>query len=353
LPDRDYYNVLGVSREATPDELKRAYRLLAMRWHPDRNLGDAAAEQRFKDITEAYRVLCDPELRARYDRLGPLFNENGRPPSSEDVTAVVGRMWDNLWGRGPKDQGEDLKYTISICLEEVATGTSKEIVVPRRVRCGDCQGHGVRPEHRQPCAPCGGTGRSVGARLFRSTCYHCGGRGYVPTTPCAVCTGEGRIGFEDTLRIKIPPGVATGQKLKVSEKGNEAVRTGPSGDLYVVVNVTEHVLFRRRGEDLVADLPLTYAEVALGAEVTVPTLTGTTVIRVPAGTPHGKIFRLAGRGLPRKSSRTPGDLHLQVVVEIPVDLDDNAKARLSSWTATLAPERHPLRQAFDRAVQER
>jgi molecular chaperone DnaJ len=353
LQDRDYYNVLGIGRDGSPDEIKRAYRVLAMRWHPDRNQGDVEAEQRFKDITEAYRVLSDPELRARYDRLGPLFSENGRPPSTEDVTAVVGRMWDNLWGRGPVTRGEDLKYTLAVTLEEVATGTSKELLVPRSVRCAGCQGHGVRPEHRKPCAPCNGTGRSSGARLFRTSCYHCGGRGYQPTEPCGACGGEGRVQVEEPLRVKVPAGVATGQKLKVAEKGNEATLQGSSGDLYVVVTVAEHLLFRRRGEDLLVDLPLTYAEVTLGADVTVPTLTGTTVIRIPAGTPHGKVFRLPGRGLPKRSSRTPGDLHLQVVIEVPAELDDAAKARLAAWGASLGPERHPLRQAFDRAVQER
>lgn len=353
LPDRDYYNVLGIDRGATADEIKRAYRTLALRYHPDRNQGDAVAESRFKDVSEAYRVLSDPEERARYDRLGPLYTEDGRPPSQDDLSGVVSTMWNNLFGRRPKQAGEDLRYTITVTLEDVGAGTSRELVVPRQVCCPTCDGIGATPEGREVCSVCGGSGRSTGNRLFRTTCYHCSGKGYVITTPCGTCAGEGRIGREDTLRVRVPPGVATGQKLKLSGKGNESRDGGKSGDLYVIVNVGEHTLFRRRGADLVVELPLSFSEAALGADVAVPTLDGTTTIRIPPGTTPGRIFRLAGRGLPRVGRSGRGDLHLEATLEVPSELTDAERTRLAAWQSSLPDTRHPRRAAFRRAVEER
>ncbi|MEZ4236146.1 MAG: J domain-containing protein [Myxococcota bacterium] len=351
---RDYYNILGIERHVSVEEVKRAYRVLARKWHPDRNAGDAEAATRFKDITEAYRTLSDPEKRARYDRLGPLYTEDGRPPRPEDLNAVVGTMWNNLFRRRAGGRGEDLRYTVSVTLEEVASGTEKEIVVPRFTQCSTCAGDGADPKDgKEECEVCKGTGRATGPRLLRTDCYHCGGKGYVVVKPCPDCGGDGRNGLEEQLRVKVPAGVATGQKLKVGGKGNAPRGSGESGDLFVIVSVADHPLFRRRGDDVMLDLPLTYAELALGADVTVPTLDGTTTIRIPAGSIPGKVLRLAGRGLPHLNSQTRGDLHLQLVLEVPAELSDAHRQQLATWADALPRDVHPRRVEFDKLVEER
>ncbi|NCG21401.1 MAG: molecular chaperone DnaJ [Rhodobacterales bacterium] len=350
---RDFYNILGVERTATTDEIKRAYRALARRWHPDHNKA-ADAEVRFKDITEAYRTLNDVDRRARYDRMGPLYTEDGRPPRPEDVQKAVGAMFGNLFRRKGKERGEDLRYTVSLTLEEVATGAEKEVIVPRMVRCGTCQGDGAEPTNgRQTCTVCSGSGKATGPRLFRSECYHCQGRGFSITIPCHSCKGQGRNHLDDTLKVKIPTGVATGQKLKLSGKGNAPRGQGKPGDLLVIINVTDHDLFRRRGEDLQMNLPLTYDEMVLGAEVTVPTLEGTTTIRIPQGSAPGKVLRLAGRGLPRVGRKQRGDLHLQIVLDMPKDLTQPQQRALRSWSKHLPASAHPRRAEFDQALQDR
>jgi molecular chaperone DnaJ len=354
LSQRDLYNVLGVPRTATPDDIKRAYRSLAMRWHPDKNPGNDEVVQRFKDITEAYRTLSDPDKRARYDRLGPLYTADGRPPRPEDLNEVVGTMFGNLFRRRTEQAGEDLRYTVSITLEDVAVGVEKEIVVPRRVRCRTCGGEGADPDGgRKPCTACNGTGRATGPRLFRSECYHCDAKGYTVEKQCQTCAGEGRYPLEDALKVKIPAGVATGQKLKLKGKGDAPRGSGAEGDLYVIVSVADHALFRRRGDDLLVELPLTFPEVALGGDVIVPTLEGTTTIRIPPGTPAGKIFRLGGRGLPRVGRAGRGDLHLQVLLEVPEALPDGARDALSAFRAAIADDAHPKRRTFDQATRAR
>lgn len=350
---RDYYNILGVPRNASPADIKRAYRELARRWHPDRNPDDPSGGQRFKDATEAYNVLSDPEQRERYDRLGPLFTADGRPPEPGAVNDALSQAWRSVFGRRRPPRGDDLRYTLTLTLEEVGTGAAKAITLPRRVRCGTCGGDGAQPDGgRQHCDRCGGTGVAKG-RLLRSSCWHCDGKGYTIETPCGTCSGEGRVGREDTLQVQVPRGVATGQKLRLSGKGNEPAGSGPTGDLFVVVNVAEHPLFRRRGEDLLVDIPLTFREVALGAEVDVPTLDGSTTIRVPAGTPAGRIFRLAGRGLPRVGRPGRGDLHAQVTLDIPTALSADQRRTLAAWSDALSADAHPRRAAYDAALAER
>lgn len=353
MASRDYYNVLGIHRDADADAIKRAYRRAAMRWHPDRNQGDPVAEQRFKDVHEAYKVLSDPAQRARYDRLGPMYTPDGKPPTPDELRAALRNAWNNLWGRQSNAPGEDLKYTISVQLEEVADGVTKELVVPRKLRCGDCGGHGAQPADRTTCPVCDGSGRSKGPRLLRTPCYHCDGRGWVPERACPTCHGEGRVEQEDPLKVKVPPGVSTGQKLKLSGKGNEAAGDGTTGDLYVVVHVVEHDLFRRRGDDVIVDLPLRYDEAVLGADVTVPTLHGTTTIRIPPGTVPGQQFRLSGRGLPGVGRGSRGDLHARVVLDIPTDLTAPEHEALRRWADALPPGRHTRRAAFHAALEDR
>ena len=353
MATRDYYNILGVERRASPDDIKRAYRGLARRWHPDHNKSDNA-EERFKDITEAYKCLSDPDKRARYDRLGPLYTEDGRPPRTEDINEVVGNMFNNIFRRRGKERGEDLRYTVSLALEEVATGVEREIIVPRRIRCRTCAGSGADPDGgKSTCTVCAGSGKATGPRLFRNSCYHCQGEGFTIEKPCPGCQGEGTLTIDDTLKVKIPAGVATGQKLKLTGKGNAPRGSGAEGDLLVIVNVSDHPIFRRRGDDVMVDLPLTFPEVSLGTTVIVPTLEGTTSIRIPPGSPPGKILRLANRGLPRVGRSTRGDLHLQIVVEVPENLTEDQRSALTEWAATLASTTHPRRAEFERALQER
>jgi molecular chaperone DnaJ len=333
--------------------VKKAYRSLARRWHPDKNKNDDAAASRFRDINEAYRTLSDPEKRRRYDRLGPLYTEDGRPPKPEDVNEVVTGMFGSLFGRGRGERGEDLRYTITVTLEEVGRGVDKEIVVPRRVPCNTCGGDGADPQGgKTSCDVCKGSGKGSG-RVFRTACYHCGGRGYVVTKPCGGCSGDGLRGIEDALRVRVPAGVATGLKLKLAGKGNAAKADGDAGDLLVIVNVAEHELFRRRGDDLLVDLPLTMAELVLGADVPIPTLDGATAIRVPPGSTPGRILRLGGRGLPKVGSSARGDLHVELSLDVPQGISEAQAQSLRAWANSLAPTSHPRRARFDRAVQER
>jgi molecular chaperone DnaJ len=351
---RDFYNILGVQRDVSNEDIKRAYRVLARRYHPDRNPNDAAAEMRFKDVNEAYRTLSDPDKRARYDRLGPLYTEDGRPPRPEEINQVVGTMWNNLFRRRASLKGEDLRYTVSVSLEEVSSGTDKEIVVPRLIRCPTCSGDGADPNGgKRTCDICKGSGRATGPRLLRSDCYHCNGRGYLVEKACPTCGGEGRTGAEDGLRVKIPAGVTTGQKLKVATKGNAPRGSGEPGDLYVIVSVSEHPLFRRRGDDVMLDLPLTFVELALGADVTVPTLEGSTTIRIPAGSAPGKVLRLAARGLPHTGRSGRGDLHLQLTLEVPAGLDEAQRQQLEAWASSLPKGAHPRRAQFDQLIDQR
>lgn len=353
---RDYYEVLGVKKNASSDEIKKAFRALALKYHPDRNAGNADAERHFREVAEAWDVLGDAEKRARYDRLGPLYTDSGRPPSPDQVNEMLREAFGGLFRRRRGDgPGEDLTYTIPIPLEEAATGVERTLVIQRQVRCTRCDGTGDHPENRKPCATCGGSGKSAGRRLFRSECAACDGKGYVPSAPCDRCRGEKRVPLEETLRVKVPAGVATGSKLRLRQKGNDAAAPyggahGPTGDLYVLIQVEEHPLFRRRGPDLLCEVPVALTDLALGADLVVPTLDGTTVIRIPPGTPSGRSFRLPGRGLPGESGR--GDLHVKVDIEIPTELNAEARAALQAFAAASAAS-HPRRTDYLHAMKAR
>lgn len=351
---RDYYTVIGVRRNASAEDIKKAYRGLARQYHPDRNPNDVQAEQRFREVTEAYETLRDPVQRDRYDRLGPLYRADGRPPTPEDLSEMVGEALGSLFRKKAPDQGEDLRYTLRIPLETVATGGTQVIEVRRQLRCGRCSGDGADPEGgSRPCQPCDGTGKSPTRRLFRSACPHCEGRGTITVKRCTECTGAGRIDQLESLKVTVPRGVATGQKLKIAGKGN-APRIGEvMGDLFVIISVDDHPLFVRRASDLFVEVPITFGEATLGADVAVPTIDGQTTIRVPAGTESGKVFRLGGRGLPALKGGRKGDLHLRVEVEVPSGLDAKAKAALADFDATLGPDYHPKRQEFSQHLRDR
>ncbi len=349
---RDYYAVLGVQRNADPDDIKKSFRALAMRYHPDRNPDDVDAAVRFREIVEAWEVLGNPEERFRYDRLGPFYRPDGKPPTPDDVSAVVSDALASIFRRRPPpEKGEDLRYTLEVTLEEAANGTERTVEIRRQARCRQCTGTGAEPDGgTRVCDDCGGSGRSSRGRLLRTDCHRCSGLGYVVVKKCGQCDGQGRVDSLDSLKVRVPAGVATGQKLKLRERGNVPRRgDGKHGDLYVLIEVAEHALFRRRGADLFCEVPITLTEAALGAELEVPTLTGTTTIRVPAGTPSGQVLRLAGRGLPAMSGRSrgrKGDLHYRVMVEVPTSVSPTERKLLDQLGATLRTDAYPQRKAY-------
>ncbi|MED5373124.1 MAG: J domain-containing protein [Myxococcota bacterium] len=349
----DYYNVLGVKRSASQDDIKRAFRALALKYHPDRNPEDVEAEQRFREIAEAWEVLGDPEKRSMYDRLGPFYKPDGKPPSPDELKEFVSDTIGSLLGRNPRNMpGEDIKISVRVTLPEVASGTEKVVEVARQVRCGRCDGSGAAADGgKKTCEACQGSGKGQG-RFLKGRCTRCNGQGYVVVKKCGTCDGEGRHGSSDRLKVKVPKGVATGQKLKLRGKGNDGLGDGVPGDLLVLVNVDDHPLFRRRGEDLICALPLSYDQAVLGCTVDVPTLDGRTKIQVPPGTAPGKTLRVSGRGLPAAKGRRVGDLHLKVGLELPQDLDAAQTAALKAFADTLRPGQHPERAHFELRVLE-
>lgn len=351
----DYYAVLGLKRTASTDDIKKAFRALALRYHPDRNPDDVDAERQFREATEAYQVLSDPEERVRYDRLGPFYRPDGRPPSTEDLGEMVGETLAGLFRKKrPSGRGEDLNYTLQVSLEDAAAGAERAFDLAREIRCKRCHGDGAEPEvGRKHCETCDGSGRNPARRLLRTDCPRCDGKGFVVIERCKRCSGAGRMTIQETLKVKVPPGVATGQKLKLRGKGNAARAKGQPGDVYILVSVAEHPLFRRRGADLFCEVPVTLTEAALGAELDVPTLDGHTRIKLPPGTPSGKVFRLAGRGLAGRDGRRKGDLHIKTVVEVPSELTRPQRDALHQLADTLGLQAHPRRRAFQASLSER
>jgi len=354
MAKRDYYEILGVSRDATDGDLKKAYRQLALQYHPDRNPGDAKAEERFKEISEAYSVLSDPEKRAHYDRFGTAG-------VAVDVSDLgFGTLFDDLFegffGGGPRarraraHRGEDLRYDLEISLEEAATGLETKVQIPRLEPCEACRGSGLEPgTKRQVCATCQGHGQvrfSQGFLTVARTCPHCGGEGEVNRSPCKACRGEGRQRRERLLKISIPAGVEEGSQLRLTGEGAVGTRGGPPGDLYVVIRVRPHDFFARRGDDLYCELPLTFPHLALGAEVEVPVLGGKTTLKVPSGTQPGQIIRLKGKGMPNVHGRSRGDACYQVVLEVPSKLSAKQRQLLEEFQRASRDDQGPILASF-------
>jgi molecular chaperone DnaJ len=328
---RDYYEVLGVSRTATVEEIKKAYRQLALKYHPDRNPGDAEAERRFKETAEAYEVLGDAQKRQRYDRYGPAGLEGTGVHdfrSAEDIMEAFsdifgGGLFGDIFGprrRGPR-AGQDIQKVLEIELIEAARGTTKTLDFVRHEYCGECKGTGARKgTSASTCQYCGGSGQVVTARGFfqvASTCPACGGEGIRVTDPCPDCRGVGRIGKPISLPIDIPPGVDNGTIIQYRNQGEPGDPGAPRGNLRVQVRIKKHPLFERRGTDLFLQLPIGFPQAALGAEVEVPTLEGRERVSIPRGTQSGEILKLKGRGVPDINGRGRGDQLIEVIVEIP------------------------------------
>lgn len=327
---RDYYEVLGVTREADAQEIKKAYRKLAVRYHPDKNPGDAEAESRFKEAAEAYAVLSDAEKRQRYDRFGHAGVDGAAggggfdPSIFADFSDILGDLFgfgDMSGRRGRGNRGADLRYDLTLTFEEAAFGCNTPLRIPRLERCESCAGSGAAPG-KQPvrCSACGGVGQVRFQQGFFSvarTCPQCNGQGTVIRDPCTTCHGEGLVEKQRTLEVRIPAGVDTGARLRLVGEGEHARQAGPPGDLYVVISVKEHPTFRRRDADVITELGLSYPQAVLGTTLEVETLHGPEELEIPPGTAFGKIFRLRGKGIPRLSSSGKGDHVVQVWIEVP------------------------------------
>lgn len=346
MSKRDYYEVLGVSRSASAEEIKKAYRRSAMKYHPDRNPGDAQAEAMFKECKEAYEVLIDDGKRQLYDAHGHAAFEGGFGGGGPgpDMGDIFGDIFGNIFGGGgarAARRGADIGYVLELDLEEAVAGVERRIEVPTLVECGHCHGSGSEDGKVETCATCGGRGQvrmQRGIFTMQQTCPACGGRGQVVRTPCSECHGAGRVEEERVLQVKVPAGVDSGDRIRLAGEGEAGPAGTPAGDLYVEIRVREHAIFQRDGDDLHCEVPIRISQAALGDVVKVPTLDGDAEIRIPAETQTGKLFRLRGKGVRSVRSRAPGDLYCRVVVETPVNLTAEQRKLLQQFEATFTGE---------------
>lgn len=353
----DFYEMLGVERGADEKELKSAFRKLAMQFHPDRNPGDAACEQRFKEINEAYECLKDPQKRAAYDRFGHAAFENGGMGGGQGGFAdIFEDIFGDMMGRGRRssggrERGADLRYNMEISLEEAFAGKTAQIHVPASVGCDECSGTGAQPG-TQPvtCQTCNGAGRVRASQGFFSierTCPQCQGRGQTIKDPCAKCSGQGRVTEERSLSVNIPAGIEDGTRIRLAGEGEAGLRAGPSGDLYIFLSVKPHEFFQRDGADLFCKVPISMTTAALGGSFEVATLDGTqTRIKVPEGTQNGKQFRLKGKGMPVLRQPAVGDLYIQVAIETPQNLTRRQRELLEEFEQISSKENNPQSTGF-------
>jgi molecular chaperone DnaJ len=342
---RDYYEVLGVSRSASTDEIKKAYRKKAIQFHPDKNPGDKASEEKFKEATEAYSVLSEAENRQKYDQFGHAAFEQGRGgfdgfadfSSFEDIFGdIFGSFFGAAGGRGARSgrgrSGRDLRYDIKISFEEAAFGCEKEIRVDRRSACSECEGSGAaKGSTKETCRDCRGAGQvrlQQGFFTISRTCPTCSGVGEIVKNPCKQCNGTGAIASENRISVRIPAGIDHGQRLKLRGEGEAGQAGGPSGDLYVQVEITKHPVFEREESEIICEVGMSYAAAALGAEIEIPTLEGKDKLKIPAGTQSGKVFRLKNRGIQVLGTDRRGDQHVRVTVEVPRKVSPEMKSLL-------------------------
>ncbi len=334
MEDRDYYKILGVSRDATEEEIKKNYRRIAMQFHPDRNPGDKEAEEKFKIASEAYEVLRDPQKREIYDHYG-IEGLKGTGFTGfrgfDDIFSSFGDIFEDFFGFGTSRrhrtavrQGADLRYDLKISFYDAAFGKETEIEIPGKAFCDTCNGTGAKPgTNPTHCPSCKGTGQVIQSQGFftiRTTCGRCRGEGTILLHPCKECNGSGRVRVNKKIKVKIPPGVDTGSKLRIRGEGEEGERGGPPGDLYVFLYVEPHDFFSRDGDDLICQIPISFPQAALGAEIEVPSLDGNKKLSIPKGTESGDIFRIRGEGFPRLRGHGKGDLVIQTVIKTPKNL---------------------------------
>ncbi len=351
MSKRDYYDVLGVDKSAGEREVKKAYRRVAMKYHPDRNPDDPGADDKFKEATEAYDVLMDSTKRAAYDQYGHAGvdpNMGGGSNFSDIFGDVFGDIFGGggggRGGRGGPQRGADLRYTLDVSLENAVKGATVEIRVPSLSSCESCDGSGAKKgSSAATCGTCGGAGQvrmQQGVFQVQQTCPTCRGRGKTITDPCGACRGQGRVEKTKTLSVKVPPGVDTGDRIRLSGEGEAGPEGGPSGDLFVQMSVKQHAIFERDGKNLYCEVPITFVEAALGGELEVPTLDGRIKLKIPSETQTGKLFRLRGKGVKPVRGGSVGDLLCRTVVETPVKLNKEQKEMLEQFQKSLRESSH-------------
>jgi molecular chaperone DnaJ len=362
---QDYYELLGIGRNAGEEEIKKAYRKLALQYHPDRNPGDKRAEEKFKEVSEAYSVLSDPQKRSQYDQFGhAAFGDGGPFGGGFDFSAggfedIFGDIFGEFFGTGGgrrRGRGEDLRYNLTLKFEEAVVGTEKKIKIPRHGVCEACRGNGAKPGTApQTCPTCRGRGQVSFQQGFFSvsrTCSQCHGQGTTIKEACPTCGGAGRVRTMHTLSVKIPAGVDNGSRLKLRGEGESAPSGGAPGDLYVVTQVEPHPIFVRDNLDIICDVPISFVQAALGAEIDVPTLDGKVKMKIPSGTQSGKVFRMKGRGIKDPQGYHQGDQHVRVVVETPTHLTAKQKELLKDFAALGGEEVNPLSKGFFDKMKE-
>jgi molecular chaperone DnaJ len=375
MAKRDYYEVLGVKRSATEQEVKGAYRNLAKEFHPDRNAGDKEAERRFKEVNEAYEALKDPQKRAAYDQFGHAAFEGGmggRGPGGfgPDFASSMSDIFDDLFGdfmgggrrgqggrgRTGREAGADLRYNLEITLHEAFVGKTAQIRVPASVKCETCSGTGAKPGTKPKiCATCGGMGKvraSQGFFTIERTCPVCQGRGETIDDPCSDCTGTGRVQKERTLSVNIPAGVEDGTRIRLAGEGEAGLRGGTPGDLYIFLSIKPHEFFQRDGADIFCKVPISMTTAALGGQIEVPTLEGTTRVKIPEGTESRKQFRLRGKGMPVLRAKMTGDMYIEVDVETPKNLTRRQRELLEEFERASHKETSPESAGFFSRVKE-
>ncbi len=382
---QDYYELLDIAKGASADEIKKAYRKMAVKYHPDKNPDDKAAEEKFKEVSEAYEVLSDTSKRQQYDQFGHAAFGPGRGGMGRggmgggfggggiDLEEALrtfmgasggggGSIFDNFFGGGggrarnpnAPQQGADLRFDLDIDFEEAVLGSKREIRINVNETCKNCTGTGAEPgSGKRTCSDCGGQGQVIsgsGFVQFRQTCPTCRGSGEVIEKPCSTCHGQGLVRNKRTIEIKIPGGVETGSRLRVAGRGEGGRRGGPAGDLYIVLHVREHEFFKRNDLDIICEVPVPFHIATLGGEVSVPTIQGNATLKIPAGTENGKVFRMRGKGITSPRYGT-GDQHILVQIEIPQGLSGKDKKKFEEMTALLNDKHFPLTQKMRKAAQ--